>query len=111
VISQTSRPSETRVAALAVVIEELTARLQAGEPVDADEVMREHPEHAGELRELLPTMARLVSLSRPSTAGNASPWAAGESLRALGDFRIRREVGRGGMGIVYEAEQVSLGRR
>jgi serine/threonine protein kinase/WD40 repeat protein len=32
-------------------------------------------------------------------------------LSRLGDFRIIREIGHGGMGIVYEAEQVSLGRR
>src|SRR5262249_4932248 len=31
--------------------------------------------------------------------------------KELGDFRIVREVGKGGMGIVYEAEQISLRRR
>jgi serine/threonine protein kinase len=33
------------------------------------------------------------------------------ATQALGDFRIIREIGRGGMGIVYEAEQISLRRR
>ncbi len=97
-------------AVLAELFDELMARVQAGEVIDWDELARRHPNHVEEMRRLLPAAAALGQLSHSS--GTGCPDAAGETLPpALGDFRLVREVGRGGMGIVYEAEQVSLRRR
>jgi serine/threonine protein kinase len=95
------------------VVAEITDRLHAGEPVDVEAYAARHPELADRLRRLLPALQildRLSSFGRPgATARGADD---GEEIgRTLGDFRLIREVGRGGMGVVYEAEQLSLGRR
>jgi serine/threonine protein kinase/tetratricopeptide (TPR) repeat protein len=92
------------------LIEEYTARRQAGESLDVDGFVREHPAHAEPLRALLPALAVLGQFEKALSLGRVVPPPA-EELGTLGDFRILREIGRGGMGVVYEAEQISLRRR
>lgn len=104
----------TDSAELGGLVEELIQRLKRGETIDAAFLAANYPEAAASLVDLLPTIRGLVDLSE---SGSVEPMdealaSAGVSVeRQLGDYRLIRQIGRGGMGIVYEAEQLSLGRR
>ncbi len=96
--------------------EEFLARYRKGERPPLKEYIKRHPELAAEIREVFPAMAMMekIALADESleTPGEKSG-LGGErkaTLDQLGDFRIIREIGHGGMGVVYEAEQMSLGR-
>jgi len=88
----------------------MTDCLKRGAFEDCETLLKSHPEHEGELRGLLPAIQVLANLSH-SKPPNDFPPDSEPSFGLLGDFQLIREVGRGGMGVVYEAEQISLARR
>jgi tetratricopeptide (TPR) repeat protein len=90
------------------IADEFTQRLNQGEQPEIEDYAQRYPDIAGTLREVLAALL-FVRVASPDLGMAPSPPAS--ALRCLGDYRILREVGRGGMGVVYEAEQLSLARR
>ncbi|MCC6421333.1 MAG: serine/threonine protein kinase [Gemmataceae bacterium] len=89
-----------------------------GRGPDREELIARHPEFADDLREFFAGRDQVEQFAAPlrqaiGLGSPTEPRAPGptEQPGRLGDFRIIREAGRGGMGVVYEAEQLSLGRR
>ncbi len=114
------------------LILEYVDALQFGRPLDRARFLADHSDVRPELEAFFAghdEVERVAAPLREATgAGNHAPApvrkpdlseepsgfdsrAAASRLGQLGEFRLLREIGRGGMGVVYEAEQLSLRRR
>src|SRR5262245_20759557 len=92
------------------LVDEFAGRFRRGEQPSLKDYTDRYPELAAEIRALFPAMVQVEQVGEICHAREQAETRT-PPLSQVGDYRIIREIGHGGKGVVYEAEQISLGRR
>lgn len=94
------------------LVAELCDQMEAGQLVELDSLIEQYPEMADRLRVIYPMILAMAQWSESeSEPGSKLNEHLDLRIRAIGDFQILRQIGQGGMGVVYEAQQLSLHRK
>jgi serine/threonine protein kinase len=91
--------------------EKFLAEIRAGKPTSVEDFQQRYPKHAAAIEAIFPTLMMMEDI-KPDMRRlrDSADTLLDRNVSQLGDFRILRKIGFGGMGVVYEAQQQSLDR-
>ena len=114
--STIGRLTSEQKARLTDILDRYLSALGSDVPPEREELLKDHPDLAESLQTYFVSLDELHDMAAgfggsPDGPATAEDQSQESDEKRLGDFRLLREIGRGGMGVVYEARQISLDRR